>query len=67
VAAARAIRQSASGYPLNAFLITRPAADLGLVPGRSVAEGFASEVMKSLAAVVVSAFDAESFLVWDGG
>lgn len=64
--AARALRASASGYPLNAFVVTRSAADLGLVTGRSLSEDFTSDVVGSLVAVVVSAFDAESFLVWDG-
>jgi hypothetical protein len=64
-AATKAVREGAFGYPLNAFVVAKSAADLGLVNDRSAPEGFADEVAKSLLAVIVSAFDAESFLVWD--
>lgn len=66
-ATVEAIGESAFGYPLNAFVITRSAADLGLVNGQPVAESFASQVAGSLLAVAVSAFDATSFAIWDRG
>jgi hypothetical protein len=63
--ATEVIRMSASGYPLNAFLVTKSAADLRLSPGGSLVKDFTTDVVASLAAVVVSAFDGESFLMWD--
>jgi hypothetical protein len=64
-AGTEAIRESAFGYPLNAFVTTRSVSDLRLVDGQAVATGFADQVAASLLAIVVSAFDAESFLLWD--
>jgi len=64
-AAVRAVRAGSSGYPLNAFVTGSSATSLGLVDGTAVPNGLASQVVNSLLAVVVSAFDAESFLVWD--
>jgi hypothetical protein len=63
--ATKAVRESAFGHPLNAFVVTKSAADFGLVDDRQAPEGFAADVVRSLLAVIVSAFDAESFLVWD--
>jgi hypothetical protein len=64
-AAAKVIRSSAFGYPLNAFVATKSCADLGLINGRSLGGTLVSAVVGSLLAVIVSAFDNESFLVWD--
>jgi hypothetical protein len=58
------INKGASGYPLNAFVCKKSAADLGLVDGREAVKDFAGQVAESLLAVVVAAFDAETFLVW---
>jgi hypothetical protein len=63
--ATRMIRLSASGYPLNAFVVKGSARDLGLNDGLPVVEGFETQVAEALTGVVVSAFDTESFLVWD--
>lgn len=59
------VDRGASGYPLNAFVCGKSAADLDLVNGREVVKGFANQIAESLLAVVVAAFDAETFLVWD--
>lgn len=59
------MKRGASGYPLNAFVSTMSAVDFGLVDGQDAPKGFAIEVAESLLAVIVSAFDAESFMVWD--
>jgi hypothetical protein len=58
------IDQGASGYPLNGFVVTRSAADLALVDGQDAPEHLAQDVVSALIAVVVAAFDAESFLLW---
>lgn len=63
--AATVIRAGATGYPLNAFVLTRGSHDLGLVQGASLPRSFAAEVAQNLAAVIVSAFDAETFVIWD--
>lgn len=65
-AGVRAIKNSASGYPLNAFVTTLSAVELGLVNCRDIPEGFATQVAETLLAVITSAFDATSFAVWDG-
>ena len=66
-AAADVVKESAMGYPLNAFVMTKTSAQLGLANGRPVPDGFLEEVASSLAAIVVAAFDATSFLVWARG
>lgn len=58
------IDRGASGYPLNAFVITKSSSDLGLVDGGDAPERLSQEVAASLLAIVVAAFDAESFLIW---
>jgi hypothetical protein len=63
--AAKAISRGASGYPLNAFVSSKSIAELGLVDRQPVPTGLPREVANSLLAVVVAAFDAETFLVWD--
>jgi hypothetical protein len=64
IEAAEAVRKGALGYPLNAFVSTMSAGDLGLVDGEDAPKSFPGAVTESLLAVVVSAFDAESYLVW---
>ena len=58
------IRRGASGYPLNAFVVLQPCRSFGFTPGGHFDSQLASEVASTVAAIVVSAFDAESFLVW---
>lgn len=58
------VSRGASGYPLNGFLVTRPAVELGLIDAQDVPEHLAQDVVSALIAVVVAAFDAESFLLW---
>jgi hypothetical protein len=58
------VNKGASGYPLNAFVISKFAGELGLVDREDVPEGLPSEVAESLLAVIVAAFDAETFMVW---
>lgn len=64
ICGSEAIRQGASGYPLNAFVSTEASGDLGLLDRQQVLKDVPDRVAASLWAVVVSAFDAESFLVW---
>jgi hypothetical protein len=62
--AIRTIAETSSGYPLNAFVTARSPSDLGLVDGQSAPVGFAGVLLDSLCALIVSAFDAESFAIW---
>jgi hypothetical protein len=65
LAAVRAIWASASGFPTNAFVVRRSSEELGLVDGASAPAQIANNVVGALLAVIVSAYDAESFLIWD--
>jgi len=62
--AAETVAYGASGYPLNAFVVAKASSDLGLVDGEDAPENLAQEVAANLRAIVVAAFDAESFLIW---
>jgi len=50
---------------LNAFVITKSVANLGLVDRQEVPEGLGIEVASSLLAMITFAFDETSFAVWD--
>lgn len=62
--ATETIGMVSSGYPRNAFVITKSAVDLGLSQDQSLPADFAANVAASTLAVIVSAFDDESFLIW---
>jgi hypothetical protein len=59
------IYAGSSGYPTNAFVVAKSCAELGLAEGQDLDEAFAGEVARSLVGVLVAAYDAESFLVWE--
>jgi hypothetical protein len=63
-AAVETIDRGAAGYPLNAFVTTNSAAELGLVNHEPVPGGFVKQVMEGLVAVICAAFDAESYVLW---
>jgi hypothetical protein len=64
MAAAEGVRESAFGYPLNAFVVSEPVSALGLVNGQQAPDDLVPKVAESLLAVIVSAFDGQSFAVW---
>lgn len=64
-AAMSAINESSSGYPLNAFVVTRTSTELGLVNRGSLANDIVDTIASSILAIVVAAFDATSFAVWE--
>jgi hypothetical protein len=64
MSAAEAVRESAFGYPLNAFVVSKSFSELGLVSGQQAPKDLALRVTESLLAVIVSAFDGQSFAVW---
>jgi hypothetical protein len=56
------------GYPLNAFVTSAKDEELGLVDGADLDDvGVAILVSRSLAALIVAAYDAETFLIWEPG
>lgn len=62
--ATNALRIGSSGYPLNAFVTTKTAADLGLFDNTAMDPPVIEKICETLVAVIVSVFDAESFLIW---
>lgn len=64
VAAAEIVGQVGSGFPTNAFVVSRSAADLGLADRRLLSKNFGSKVVECLMAVVVAAYDDESYVLW---
>jgi hypothetical protein len=63
-AALEEIQGVGSGYPRNMFVSARSAAELGLADRQQVPEDFPARVERSLLAVILAIFDAESYLVW---
>lgn len=63
-ATSRAIQLGATGYPLNAFVATSTRNQLGLNKLMPVPRGLPNDIVNSLVAMIFSAFDAESFVVW---
>jgi hypothetical protein len=53
------------GYPLNAFVTFAKEDELGLVDGADLDADIANSVVRSLAALIVTAYDAETFLIWE--
>lgn len=53
-----------SGYPTNAFVVSKASQELGLSDRQDAPNDLAQDVVSSLMAVIVAAFDAESYLLW---
>jgi hypothetical protein len=64
-AASVAIDRGSHGYPLNAFVTSASASELGLVDGADLDLDIASLVVGSLMAVIVSAYDDETYIIWE--
>jgi hypothetical protein len=52
-------------YPLNAFVTSASEDELGLVNSADLDCDIAGAVVRSLVAVIVAAYDAESFMIWE--
>jgi hypothetical protein len=52
-------------YPTNAFVTSASAGELGLVDGADLDSRMADRVVGSLLAVVVAAYDAETYIIWE--
>src|ERR1700684_3003490 len=59
------LHRGSGKYPLNAFVTSVSAEELGLVDGAGLDSGIAGRVVGSLMAVVVAAYDAETFIIWE--
>jgi hypothetical protein len=57
------IRTGSSGYPLIAYVVDSSPQDMGVSPGAELGNKFFDCVVRSAMAVIVSAFDAETYLV----
>jgi hypothetical protein len=64
-AAILTLHRGSGKYPLNAFVTSASAEELGLVDGADLDSGIAGRVVGSLVAVVVAAYDAETFIIWE--
>ncbi len=60
-----AVRRGSHGYPTNAFVTSASAEELGLVDGADLDFDIAGRVVGSLMAVIVAAYDAETFIIWE--
>ncbi len=64
-AAILTLHRGSGKYPLNAFVTSASAEELGLVDGADLDSGIAGPVVGSLMAVIVAAYDAETFIIWE--
>jgi hypothetical protein len=60
-----AVHRGAGGYPTNAFVTSAFAEELGLVDGADLDSDIAGRVVGSLMAVIVAAYDNETFIIWE--
>jgi len=60
-----AVHRGASGYPMNAFVTSASAEALGLVDGADLDPDIAGPVVGSLMAVIVAAYDNETYIIWE--
>jgi hypothetical protein len=59
------LTRGSGGYPTNAFVRSVPADELGLVDGADLDSGIGAAVGASLVAVVVAAYDDETYIIWE--
>jgi len=64
-AAILTVHRGSHGYPTNAFVTSASQQELGLVDGADLDHEITGVVVGSLVAVIVAAYDAETFLIWE--
>lgn len=64
-AAITALHRGSGGYPTNAFVASASAEALGLVDGADLGSGIGEAVAASLVAVIVAAYDNETYIIWE--
>jgi hypothetical protein len=60
-----AVNRGSGDYPTNAFVTSASAEGLGLVDGADLDPNLAGRVVGSLMAMVVAAYDAETYIIWE--
>jgi hypothetical protein len=60
-----AVHRGSLGYPTNAFVTSASAEELGLVDGADLDSDIAGAVIGSVVAVVVAAYDNETYIIWE--
>jgi hypothetical protein len=60
-----AVDRGSHGYPTNVFVTSASAEALGLVDGADLDPDIAGPVVGSLMAVVVAAYDDETYIIWE--
>jgi hypothetical protein len=64
-AAILTVHRGSHGYPTNVFVTSAPAEGLGLVDGADLDSDIAGPVVESLMAVIVAAYDNETYIIWE--
>jgi hypothetical protein len=59
------LHRGSLGYPTNAFVTSASAEELGLVDGADLDHDVAGPVVASLMAVIVAAYDNETYIIWE--
>lgn len=59
------VHRGSGGYPTNAFVTLASAEELGLVDGTDLDTDISGAVVGSLVAVIVAAYDDETFIIWE--
>lgn len=60
-----AVDRGSHGYPTNVFVTSASAEALGLVDGADLDPDIAGPVVGSLIAVIVAAYDDETYIIWE--
>lgn len=60
-----AVHRGSGDYPTNAFVTSSSAEELGLVDGADLGSDIGGRVVESLLAVIVAAYDAETYIIWE--
>ncbi len=59
------VHRGSGGYPTNAFVTSASAEELGLIDGADLDPDIAGPVVGSLMAVIVAAYDDETYIIWE--
>lgn len=59
------VHRGSGGYPTNAFVTSASQHELGLVDGADLDPDISGAVVGSLVAVIVAAYDDETYIIWE--
>jgi hypothetical protein len=59
------LHRGSGGYPTNSFVTAASAEDLGLVDDADLDPDIAGPIVDSLMAVIVAAYDNETYIIWE--